>query len=245
MKMNKLEALYNVSPNLYFQHLEQTLEALATRLERAEEAIATTQGNILPLLRSSQPVSAQPVDSWLFDARMPNYYFDNIYEPEIGELYFKRWVGPQAITTWRLDLDRRFQYVVEVDVVDFQTPEYRAQLVLRVDGDPHPWLQTAEKHFKTVVSPRKLADEPVLFELGIQLSEEQEQSQAAGGKAFFSFSRIEIRRWLAEAAALVIPDATATEETDAAEEVAEVESAKPESKKTTPAKAAARRAKTP
>lgn len=200
----KLEALYQVSPSMYFQQLEQTLDALARRVERAEEAMATVQGNILPMLKSSQPAGAPPVDNWYYDARMPNYYFDNVYDPEVNEAYFKRWVGPQPAMTWRLPLDRRYQYVMEVDIVDFHQPEYREALFVRVDGDLHPWLGIKGKRFQTLLSPHKCTEGPVLLELGIAAGAGAPDSKTA----FFSFARIEIMR-------RICPAVTA-EDTDAA-----------------------------
>ena len=155
-------------------------EALVESLARASDHLA--QRAILLSQRAEPPVA------WTFDARMPNLYFSGLYEVETKGGMAKRWVGPSCQFGGRLLLDRRYQYLVEVKVVDFITPEAEASFCLVVDGHKRPWHSASDRLFTTLVA--EAPDETALdFRLEIDPQGKPEDSDVS-----FSFQRVSFRR---------------------------------------------------
>jgi hypothetical protein len=119
---------------------------------------------------------------------MPNLFFTDLFEVETIGGISKRWVGPSCQLSGQLLLDRRHQYLVEVKIVDFISPEAEASFSLVVDRLTRPWHSTADRIFTTLV-----AEAPNETALDFVLQTEP-RATPEGSDVSFSFQRIAFRR---------------------------------------------------
>lgn len=153
MRQPDLYQLFHASPELFFEDLSRRLRTMDERIERLSgriddlaEAMETFIRQDLPALRARPDVTA-----WTFHALMPNAAFDTVFEPELLPTGAKRWVNATGRLAARLVLARARQYHFEVHIADFATPEAEASFVLKVGGQPCPWLSREGRVFKALV----------------------------------------------------------------------------------------------
>jgi hypothetical protein len=124
---------------------------------------------------------------WTYDVRLPNLYFDNVYEPELTEEGAKMWVRRSGRLRARLDLPRNVQYLFCISVVDFAVPEARESFRIAVDGRVYPWLAVDTNVFSTIILE---APEAQALEFEISLDSDLLPAEDIS----FSFNRIDIKR---------------------------------------------------
>lgn len=188
--MDRLFRLYEASPAAAFAELENDLDRLQTRLAAMSvqaEALRDTFENALKALTERVVASPAPT-RWTYDARLPNLYFDNVFEPEITPEAAKRWVRRLGSLTTRLALPRSVQYDFSVAIVNFAAPECRASFRLAVDGEVYPWLSQDGNLFSTVILEDPQAD-GLAFQLLVDTDVLPEDRDVS-----FSFSTIDIVR---------------------------------------------------
>jgi hypothetical protein len=189
--MKRLYRLYEASPAAAFAEIEEDLAQLEKRLATISEAAAALHGLVESTLRTiSTPAVAVPAPTrWTFDVRLPNLYFDNVYDPELTETGAKMWVRRSGLLRTRLALPRVVQYDFSISVVDFAVPEWRQTFRLSVDGRVYPWLSVESGIFSTIILEAPEAD-ALEFELSVA------SDVLPADDVSFSFSGIEIRRRL-------------------------------------------------
>src|SRR5579862_7680149 len=166
--MDRLFRLYEASPEAAFVELGNDLERL-----KAQLAAATAQAGALREVfekalqaLTEQVVVAPAPTRWTYDARLPNQYFDNVFEPEVTPEAAKRWVRRSGSLATRLALPRDVQYDFTVAVVNFAVPGCRASFHLAVDGKVYPWLSQEGNVFSTVILEDPQAD-GLAFQLAV------------------------------------------------------------------------------
>jgi len=129
-----------------------------------------------------------PPTKWLYDVRLPNIFFDDVFNVEIFEAGAKRWVGRSGSIGAKLALPRNCQYDFTFHAVDFISPEVRETLTLSINGETYSWLDETGSVFRTVVL--ESADAAHLeFTLAVDPA-----SLAESDTVSFSFSQILIER---------------------------------------------------
>lgn len=151
--MSRLYRLYEASPEAAFAKLEEDLAQLRARLAAvAENAEALRDCLDTALKGLTTPAMIAPAPTrWTYDARLPNPYFDNVFDAEITAGEFKRWVRRSGSLKTRLALPREVQYDFSITVANFAVRECRATLRLIVDGREYPWLSVTENVFSTII----------------------------------------------------------------------------------------------
>ena len=188
--MDRLFRLYEASPEAAFGELEQDLDQLKTRLADVSaqaEALRDTFEKALKALTERVVTTPSPT-RWTYDARLPNQYFDNVFEPEITPEAAKRWVRRSGSLTTRLALPRDVQYDFSVVIANFAAPECRATFRLAVDGTVYPWLAQDGNVFSTVILEDPRAD-GLAFQLSVDTDALPQDRDVS-----FSFSTIDIVR---------------------------------------------------
>jgi hypothetical protein len=153
MQRPDLYQLFHASAELFFEDLSRRLHNMDERMERLSGRIDDLAEAMENFIRHDLPAQrARPdVTAWTYHALMPNAVFDAVYEPEILPTGAKRWVKSTGRLAARLVLSRGRQYHFEVQVADFVNPEVEASFVLKVGGQPCPWLSREGRLFKALV----------------------------------------------------------------------------------------------
>ena len=188
--MSGLYQLYDASPEECFKELGDTIDGLKAQvaeLVRRSELLENLFDGVVKSL-ATRPVAAPPPTSWTYDVRLPNLYFKDVFEPEIGPGFAKRWVSGTGILKTSLRLPRNVQYDFAIQVVDFPLPEYEETFYIQVDGRRYNWLKTENRKFQTIILEDPSATE-LDFEVGVIVS-----PQTAEKNVSFSFSEIQIRK---------------------------------------------------
>ncbi|PHK93203.1 hypothetical protein CR162_19860 [Pseudoroseomonas rhizosphaerae] len=137
----------------------------------------------LPLRRGSAPLTR-----WSYDARLPNLYFPEAYEPEFSKEQVKRWVNQDGRIRGSLAIDRNVQYDFVIEIVSFITDAARQSFSLKVNGQTYNWLSVAQDRFWTIV-----LEDPQASTLDFELSIDP-AARAEGESVSFAFSHIDIRQ---------------------------------------------------
>jgi hypothetical protein len=137
---------------------------------------------------ATRAVAEPAATSWTYDVRLPNLYFKDVFEPEIGPGFAKRWVSGSGILKANLRLPRNVQYDFSIQVLDFALPEYEETFYIQVDGRRYSWLKKSNREFHTIILENPTATE-LDFELGVRVSPEIAEKNVS-----FSFSEIQIRK---------------------------------------------------
>jgi hypothetical protein len=187
--MNQLYRLYEASPEAAFAELDQNLAQLEKRLTMISETADGLHRVFESALRAvSQPAMLLPAPArWTYDVRLPNLYFDDVYEPELTEEGAKMWVRRSARLRARLGLPRNVQYDFRISIVDFAVPDGRDSFRIAVDGRIYPWLSTDANVFSTII-----LEAPGTDGLEFELSLDTDLMPAED--VSFSFSRIDVNR---------------------------------------------------
>ena len=188
--MNQLYQLYDVSPEECFRELGDTIDELKAQvaeLGQRSELLENLFDSVVKSL-ATHPIAESPAAGWTYDVRLPNLYFQDVFEPEIGPGFAKRWVSGAGVLRAKLRLPRNVQYEFAVQVVDFLVPEYEQTFYMQVDGRRYNWLKSANRKFQTIILEDPSAAD-LDFELGVIVS-----PQIAEKNVSFSFSEIEIRK---------------------------------------------------
>jgi hypothetical protein len=188
--MSGLYQLYDASPEECFKELGDTLDTLKTQIAELAQRSELLENLFDGVVKSlaMRPVGEPPATSWTYDVRLPNLYFKDVFEPEIGPGFAKRWVSGVGILRANLRLPRNVQYDFSIQVVDFPLPEYEETFYIQVDGRRYNWLKTESRKFETLILEDPTATE-LDFELGVIVN-----PQIAEKDVSFSFSEIQIRK---------------------------------------------------
>jgi hypothetical protein len=182
--------LYDASPEECFKELGDTIDTLKAQvaeLAQRNELLENLFDGVVKTL-ATRSVAEVPATSWTYDVRLPNLYFKDVYEPEIGPGFVKRWVSGVGILKANLRLPRNVQYDFSIQVVDFPLPEYEETFYIQVDGRRYNWLKTENRKFETIILEDPAATD-LEFELGVTVNPAIEE-----GNVSFSFSEIQIRK---------------------------------------------------
>jgi hypothetical protein len=186
----KLHALFLASEEAFFAALESRLSELTTRLRDVEDLLDAQRSlNVDLSLRALALTQrgAAPT-AWVYDARMPNLIFEDVFEPEVGPEGTKRWVGTSGRLSGTLLLDRRHQYTFEVNVSEFVTSAAEESFRLTVNGTTWPWLSTKARLFSTIIS-----EAPNESSLDFSL-EIRDEFRPADRDVSFAFRRLSVVR---------------------------------------------------
>jgi hypothetical protein len=190
--MTGLYQLYDASPEECFKELGDTLDTLKAQvaeLAHRSELLENLFDGVVKNL-ATRPVAEVPATSWTYDVRLPNLYFKDVFEPEIGPGFAKRWVSGNGILRANLRLPRNVQYDFSIKVVDFPLPEYEETFYIQADGRRYNWLKAENRKFETIILEDPTAMD-LEFEVGVIVS------PAIGERNIsFSFSEIQIRKHL-------------------------------------------------
>jgi hypothetical protein len=186
--MNRLYRLYEASPEAALAEIEETVAQLGARLTAVSEAADSLRGLFDSTLQTlTTPAAQVPAPTrWTYDVRLPNVYFDDLFEPEFAPEGAKRWVRRSGLLRTRLGLPRNVQYDFSVRVVNFVVPETRPSFRLSVDDKEYPWLSVDDNLFSTVILEDPKED-GLEFEISIDSSQIPEEKNTS-----FSFSFIDI-----------------------------------------------------
>ena len=187
-KPDRLAEFYGSSPERCFDRLGVALTELETRIDELEQRQQTVNDlfdTLVKRLATSQ-ARAPAATGWSFDLLQPNLYFGDLYPPEASGGDAKRWVGGTGIIAAKLRLARTLQYELEIQVVDFATPEYERSFFIRVDGRRYPWLHSGNRRYRTII-----LEDPGSTVLNLEVG--VETGPLTEKDITFSFSALEIR----------------------------------------------------
>lgn len=188
MRRGDLSQLFHASPELFCDELARRLGSIEERIARLQaqaeelaEAMQTYIRQDLPAARARPDVTA-----WTCHAALPNRIFDTVFDAEILSTGAKRWVNATARLAARLVLPRNLQFHVEIQVMDFATPDTEASFAISADGEDLPWLTRDGRLFTTLVPAR-----PDLATLDLVFS--ADPASCGGRDVSFSFQTIRVR----------------------------------------------------
>jgi hypothetical protein len=190
--MSKSYSLFNASPREFLQEYDATVGEHSKRLRdleiQSEKMLDLYESMVreqVPLMRRTAPMTR-----WSYDARLPNLYFPEAYEPELGDNGVKRWVSNAGRIGASLALDCGSQYDFVVEIVSFVSEEARSSFALKVNGKSYGWLSTAANRFWTVILEDREAS-TLDFDLSIDPA-----TCPDGSSVSFAFANIDIRQRL-------------------------------------------------
>lgn len=188
MRKVDLYQLFHASPEVFCEELSRRLGAIDERIARVSAQVTELAEAIETYIRQDLPVArARPdITAWTYHAALPNTVFDTVYDAEILPVGAKRWVNETARLATRLVLPRNLQFQVEIQVMDFATPEVESTFAVTCDGEHLPWLSREGRLFSTLVPAR-----PGLRALDLVFAADPES--LAGRDVSFSFQTIRVR----------------------------------------------------
>lgn len=186
--MKDPQALFNASPEAFFEELGNRFRTLDARIDRLNERIDRLADVIESHLTTGLPIARAVAErrDWSYDVRMPNIYFDNVFDLETGANYVKRWVSGTGRIAGRLALPRDIPLAFEILVMDFATDEARRSFALSVDNQRVAWEEAGPKLYRAVVGPSPTA-RGLGFTVGIDPATLGEKKEVS-----FSFSSISV-----------------------------------------------------
>ena len=186
--MKDPHALFNASPEAFFEELGNRFQAMDKRIERLGERIDRLVDVIETHLTTGIPMvrAAAERRDWSYDVRMPNIYFDNLYDLETGSSSVKRWVNGAGRISGRLALPRDLPLAFEVMVTDFVTDEARRSFALTADNLRLGWEEAGPKLYRAIVPPSATA-RGLGFTLGVDPASYGETQEVS-----FAFSSISV-----------------------------------------------------
>lgn len=186
--MKDPQALFNASPEAFFEELGNRFKALDTRIDRLSERMDRLADVIETHLTTGIPVvrAASERRDWSYDVRMPNIYFDNVYDLETGPNMVKRWVNGTGRINGRLALPRDLPLAFEILISDFVTDEARRSFSLMVDNLRVGWEESGPKLYRAIVPPSASA-RGLAFTLGVDPAACGSQPEVS-----FAFSSISV-----------------------------------------------------
>jgi hypothetical protein len=166
--MKDPQALFNASPEAFFEELGNRFRDLDARLDRLGERVDRLAEVIESHLTTGLPIARAAAErrDWAYDVRMPNIYFDNVFDLETGTNYVKRWVNASGRIAGTLALPRDTAFAFEVIVCDFVSPEAGRSFSLSVDNARIAWEEAGPKLFRAIVPPAPAA-RGLAFSLGV------------------------------------------------------------------------------
>lgn len=185
--MKDPQSLFKASPEAFFEELGAQFRSLDARIDRLAARLDSLAEVMESHLSSGIPVSraAGKRSDWSYDVRMPNIYFDNVFDLETGPNYVKRWVNGSGRLAGTLALPRDVPLAFEILVCDFATAQAGLGFALTVDGRALRWAEPGPRLFRAIVPPdpsvRGLA-----FSLGV------DPAHCGGKDVSFSFSSITV-----------------------------------------------------
>ena len=185
--MKDPHALFNASPEAFFEELGVRFRALDARLDRLGAHLDQLAEVIESHLASGIPASRAAAErrDWSYDVRMPNIYFENVFDLETGPNYVKRWVNGTGRITGRLALPRDLPLAFEALVCDFATGEAGRDFSLTVDGRIVPWTEPGPRLFRAVI-PADAGARGLSFTLGV------DPANCGGKDVSFSFASLSV-----------------------------------------------------
>ncbi|MBK8211957.1 MAG: hypothetical protein IPK78_20470 [Rhodospirillales bacterium] len=186
MKSN-FSQLFLASEDAFFTSLECRIAELEGRLFECEGQIENyaaicerlSAHALAAMTRGPAPTA------WSYDVRMPNIYFDDVFDIEWSDGDAKRWVGAGNALKGQLLLDRRHQYRVNVEIVNFVSAEAESSFSISVGNTDLPWLEMSERIYSTIIP--EAANESILaFRIGVS-----NESRSAEKDVSFSFRKLE------------------------------------------------------
>jgi len=166
-----------------FADLRAMVDDLAGHVEAQAELI--TQLSRTRMWPAPPPAA---VARWSYDARLPNFLFADVFEPEALPGGAKRWVGRAASIAARLRLPRNAQYDIEIEIEDFVSPAAAQSFYLKVNGVQYPWLSHRDGRYASLVL-EDIDAEGLAFEIGIDPA-----TIPPGRDVSFAFRAIDVRQ---------------------------------------------------
>jgi hypothetical protein len=184
-----LEA-FQLSPEEYFAGTDRAFAELQAGLGRVVARVDALADLCAEMARIRLPLLASPPPTrWSYDARLPNFVFADVFEPEaVADGGFKRWVNASGRLAATLRLPRHVQYDLAIQIEEFCCEAAAQSFYLRIDGVQYPWLAHAGRRYTSLVLEDPDA-ETLGFEIGVA-----PESMPAGGDTTFSFRSIDVVR---------------------------------------------------
>jgi hypothetical protein len=180
---------FQISPEDYFAgadrafaELRASLGSVTARTDALTDLCAEFVRMRLPMLATA------PATRWSYDARLPNFVFADVFEPEAtSDGGFKRWVNGSGRLATRLRLPRHVQYDIAIQVEDFCSEAAARSFYLRIDGVQYPWLENADRRYTSIIL-EDIEAETIDLEIGVA------PEAMPGGDTTFSFRSIDVAR---------------------------------------------------
>jgi hypothetical protein len=133
----------------------QKVEQLEQRVAHLESQIGSllSQLRILTLDYEAAKLFGHAKE-WHFDVIEPNFYFNNVFPPELmpnGKS--KRWVDQTARIRHAVCLPRHEAHTFTIDIVGFAQKSYSNALHLRIDGKEIKWSSIEGLAFTAEIPP--------------------------------------------------------------------------------------------
>ncbi len=177
---------YQLAPDDFFAGVNRGFADLRAAMSRLAGHIDAQADMIAELSRTRMlpPPPPAEVARWSYDARLPNFLFADVFEPEGA----KRWVGRAGRIAARLRLPRNAQYDLAIDIESFVCPEAAQSFHLRINDVRYPWLSHQDGHYASLVMEDAEACD-LAFEIGIDSA-----TIPAGQSVSFAFRTIDVRQ---------------------------------------------------
>jgi hypothetical protein len=188
--MQRSSELFQIAPDEFFAGIDRDFaEIRATLAEVAQRAEAVGElCEAVVRTRAAPPAAGAPASRWTFDARLPNFLFADVFEPEPLTDGAKRWVGGSGRIAAALRLPRHVQYDFAIQVEEFASEAAARSFWLRINGVQYPWLDHAGKRYTSIVLDDADAD-GLNFEIGVDPASLPDTADVS-----FSFRSIDVSR---------------------------------------------------
>jgi hypothetical protein len=181
---------FQISPEEYFAGTDRAFAELRTNLGHVTARTDALADLCAEFARMRLPLLATvPATRWSYDARLPNFMFADVFEPEaLPDGGFKRWVNASGRLATRLRLPRHVQYDLAIQIEEFCSEAAARSFYLRIDGVQYPWLGHEGRRYTSLILEDLDAD---IIDLEIGVAPE---TMPDGGDTTFSFRSIDVVR---------------------------------------------------
>ena len=181
---------YQLCPEEFFTGADRAFAELRSSIAAITARTDALADLCTELARTRLPLQASPpATRWSYDARLPNFAFSDVFEPEaLADGGYKRWVNASGRLAARLRLPRHVQYDLAIQIEEFCSEAAAQSFFLRIDGVQYPWLGHASRRYTSLILDDPDA-ETLDFEVGVAA-----ETIPADHDTTFSFRSIDVVR---------------------------------------------------
>ncbi len=188
--MQRSLEIFQISPEDYFAGTDRAFAELRAGLGSVSARADALADLCAEMMRMRLPLQASPpATRWTYDARLPNFVFADVFEPEaLEDGGFKRWVNASGRLATRLRLPRHVQYDLAIQIEEFCSEAAARSFYRRIDGVQYPWLSHAGRRYTSLIL-EDLDAETLDLEIGVA-----PEAMPDGADTTFSFRSIDVVR---------------------------------------------------